>query len=96
VCPADLMPPDRNTTIASVSVVVMITMTTRGVIVGLDLRSVTTTGSAGTTCVISLHRSARGVAVISSVSGSPVAIAFADLRKSGDGIGAAVRGVGSG
>jgi hypothetical protein len=78
-------------------VMITITITTpRGVIIGSGLRSVTTMGFGGTTCVISGQRSTYGVAVIRSVSGSSVAIAFADLRRSGDGIGTTKRGVGSG
>jgi hypothetical protein len=42
------MPPNRNSTIGSVSVM-MITVTTRGVIMGWGLRSVTTMGFSGTT-----------------------------------------------
>jgi hypothetical protein len=77
----------------------MIAMTTitasRDVTVGSDLRSVTTMDAAGVLCVISVQRSTHGITVISSVSGSSVAIAFADLRRSGDGSGTTKCGVGS-
>jgi hypothetical protein len=75
----------------------MITITaSRDVTVGSDLRAVTTMDAGGVLCVISVQRSTHGITVISSVSGSSGAIAFADLRRSGDGIGTTKCGVGSG
>ena len=74
----------------------MITTTTaRGVTMGSGF-GIATMSCDGVTCVISVQRSAHGVAVIRSVSRSSVAIAFADLRRSGDGIGTTAGGVGSG
>jgi hypothetical protein len=75
----------------------MITIATpRGVTIGSDLRSVATIGFGSAACEISTHRWTHGVTVIRSVSRSSATIAFADLRRSGDGIGITAGGIGSG
>ena len=75
---------------------VMITITTpRGVVIGSGF-GMATTNCGDATCVISVQRSTHGVAVIRPVSRSSTAVAFAYLRRSGDGIGITAGGVGSG
>src|SRR5258708_34519545 len=91
------MPPNITSTSAISKMMVMITaITSRGVTMGLGLRSITMTGFVGATRAISIQRSSHGVAAIRSVPGSSATIAFADLRKSDDGIGITPGVVGAG